>query len=224
MVRRCPKCGSRNIIPDRFSETGESCLMCGTQKGFAAAVTARAMTPPVAGGGKPEKKEDKIMSKSVRGKCKWAGCTKIGAFWGHCKNHFRSVYGISVEEYRANRLRPREDPRTVAARIAKDLPEQEQKSSPLRDRGHVIEAGSNRGKQGIHATAVIFPQDLWDRISEIAKGEYRSTGQQILYMINSAMNSTPTAHMTVEISDRALEERIMRLLATSPVFRSAVRG
>jgi len=31
---RCPKCNSGNIIPDRFSETGKNCLMCGTQKGF----------------------------------------------------------------------------------------------------------------------------------------------------------------------------------------------
>lgn len=30
----CPKCGSGNIIPDRFSDTGERCMMCGTQKGF----------------------------------------------------------------------------------------------------------------------------------------------------------------------------------------------
>lgn len=28
---KCPKCGSGNIIVDRFSETGERCLMCGTE-------------------------------------------------------------------------------------------------------------------------------------------------------------------------------------------------
>lgn len=30
----CPKCESSNVIQNRFSETGQSCLMCGTQKGF----------------------------------------------------------------------------------------------------------------------------------------------------------------------------------------------
>ncbi len=30
----CPKCNSGNIIPDRMSETGQKCLMCGTISGF----------------------------------------------------------------------------------------------------------------------------------------------------------------------------------------------
>lgn len=226
---RCPKCGSRNIIPDRFSETGESCLMCGTQKGFSEDLAARITTPSVAGGGKPEKKEEE-MSKTVRGKCKWEGCKRIGAFWGHCKNHFRAVYGFSVEEYRANRLRPREDPRLTAERLKKAQAALAGALSPSPappDRDPALADSSAPIKQDAHAAeggSVIFPQDLWNRISEIAESEYRTTGQQILYMINNAINSTPTVHMTVEISDQALEERIMRLLATSPVFRSAVRG
>ena len=30
----CPKCNSGNIVPDRWSETGQRCLMCGTARGF----------------------------------------------------------------------------------------------------------------------------------------------------------------------------------------------
>jgi len=34
MSRICGKCGSGNIVPDRFSDTGERCMMCGQQNGF----------------------------------------------------------------------------------------------------------------------------------------------------------------------------------------------
>lgn len=42
----CPKCNSGNIIPDRMSETGQKCLMCGTISGFIERERERVKTVP----------------------------------------------------------------------------------------------------------------------------------------------------------------------------------
>lgn len=166
------------------------------------------------------------MSKTVRGKCKWEGCKRIGAFWGHCKNHFRSVYGISFEEYRANRLRPREDPRQTAARIkgAQATPPGGMTPAPMpTDLGPAFVDSSAPTKQDVHATAVIFPQDLWNRICEVAEKEYRSPDQQVLFMINAHIKGEYLVPVRGEISDNGLKEKIVELVYTDSAIRRALR-
>lgn len=142
---------------------------------------------------------------------------------------------MSWEDYLKNRSFRGEKPHLAAARIkgidvSTLIPgkvgvaeETRVNGQPLSDFPG-IDGSHHHETLAITATAVIIPQDLWERISELATIEFRTPDAQALYMLDSLLNPTSRARIANEISDAELAERIMRLLATSPAFRSAVRG
>ncbi len=227
---RCPKCNSVNIIPDRFSESGESCLMCGTQKGFIKEIL-ESTALPVAGGGIPGSKENNVSRKKDKQPCARPGCEKGGFFHGFCTADFKVHFEISLKEYKANKTFKGEPPDVVAARIkglgpAKFVPGKAVNDVPVRFGGEFLREFHptlERVAPGL-PMAVILPEDLRAKVSEIAEKEYRTVEQQALFIIDQALNQgqPKTTYLTMEIPAARIKAEIMRLIDTDPEMRASV--
>ena len=65
-------------------------------------------------------------------KCIIEGCEKLLAAVHLCEDHFREQYGITVEEYRANKRHRTETPAMVAARLKGEKPVAKKEKHPAK--------------------------------------------------------------------------------------------
>lgn len=189
-MRVCAKCGSRNIVWDK-EDIGpgwhdyEKCLMCGTRK-------------------------FKEVDVSEKPRCKSNDCDKVAATYGYCNAHFYELYGITAGEYNRNKGRWHEDPREVAARIkaqggtkqAKPAlpqpsgvkvtkqPKAETKAPADETKAHEPETKANDTRYVMVKTyAVMLPADLYERIEQLAKDEFRPVDMQVQYLIHKGLRT-----------------------------------
>jgi len=160
------------------------------------------------------------MSRKDDQSCKRSGCTKGGFFHGYCKKHFPEAYGMSWEDYLGNRAFRGEKPHLVAARIkGVGMP------TLTPGKAATIEGSLETTAPAITATAVVIPQDLWEKISGLAAIEFRTPDQQVLYMLDGLfLNPVSRTRIVDEVSERSLEARIISLISTSPAIRAAIKG
>lgn len=138
-------------------------------------------------------------------KCKYPGCDKLGAVAGYCNNHFREFYGITAEQYRAEKRARKEDPREVAKRIKADnLLTLEKKEKPMSKKASnpsPEEAGATRPapppappKPATSGTVMAQPNcpllqifldpELLEALTSAAKKAYRTPELHAAYLID----------------------------------------
>jgi len=170
-----------------------------------------------------------VSRKKDKQPCARPGCEKGGFFHGFCTADFKVHFGISLKEYKANKAFKGEPPDAVAARIKSiDISKMALgKVSSVKDvriNGHLLnefDPTVERIAPGIAATAVIFPQDIWDKVSEIADKEFRTPDQQILYMVHATLESSArSTAITLEMSQHAFKQRLTTLIETDPQIRA----
>lgn len=138
---------------------------------------------------------------------------------------------MSWEDYLKNRAFRGEKPHLVAARItgsdASQFNKGEVEPVTTETNGREvldIDDDLTKTSPAIAATAVIFPQELWGKITELAAIEFRTPEQQVLYMLDGLLNPISRTRMVNEISNRSLEERILLLINTSPAIQTVLKG
>lgn len=132
---------------------------------------------------KPEK--EKKMGKP---KCIIEGCEKLLAAVHLCEDHFREQYGITVEEYKANKRHRTETPAMVAARLKGEksmLKKEKQPAKPPAPPVTGIPATENDGPVPI-LQIFLYPE-LLEKLTAAAKKEWRTPEGQAAYLIEKGM-------------------------------------
>jgi len=159
------------------------------------------------------KKEEKVMQP----KCFREGCDKQAQAVGLCDLHFHDRFGITVAEYRENKLHRTEAAKSVAARLKREEKPMSKKESnprpedvgavrpappppppkpaPLRVEVKqpapppVPEPKAPAPEPFEQNRMVSIPMEVYEKIVQLAEQEYRPVGMQIQYLVHKGMSN-----------------------------------
>lgn len=148
--------------------------------------------------GTQKEREEKAMKKE-KPWCKHAGCDKVAAVQGYCNGHFREAYGITAGEYKRHQTKRCEDPREVATRLKQEKADRmegvrKEVLEKTRSGTKLPEPEQQRAVYGLCCIRqFIMPDDLYEKIVQLAAEEYRTVDLQVQYLINRGLKALGAA-------------------------------
>lgn len=158
-------------------------------------------TSPMQVGEKLRKQEEPMSTF----KCKHPGCDKRGAVAGYCNNHFKERYGITAEQYRAEKRGRKEDPMVVAERVREyslaaskarvdrasetfhAAMEEEKEKHPVTGIPATEPFREVTGQGAIPLIQIYLDPELLEALTVAAKKEYRTAELHAAYLIDQAV-------------------------------------
>ena len=187
---KCMKCGCRNIKEKKLTNSEISKSVNPANN------ISRSHSDENISESESKKQEVKIMAKPT---CSREGCREPSEAAYLCADHFKDVYGITVDEYRSNKRHRTDSVAAVAARLKGEEPAPRVRAKPeavqkaIEERKITARAPGSTQPPNAVEIVVTMSQERYEEFKAWAEKNYRTPELQAAYVINEVFGAAEKA-------------------------------